>query len=126
MVTLKLKFTLMCYHLSSKSSKSILEARFAAKLTEETELKTYHHVSGFAHPALPIIRSENTTRIERCTWGLIPFWFAGREQAAQIMNNTLNAKAETLYEKPSFKHSVPKNRCIILVDGFYEWKDVNK
>ena len=50
-------------------------------------------------------------------WGLIPAW--AKDRALQKM--TLNAKIETLTEKPSFQNSV-SNRCLVLVNGFYEWK----
>ena len=49
--------------------------------------------------------------------GLIPFW----AKDDSIKQYTLNAKIETLNEKPAFKNSV-KNRCLVIADGFYEWK----
>ena len=43
-----------------------------------------------------------------------------------MMKITLNAKAETIFEKPAFRSSIKENRCLVLVDGFYEWKHVGK
>jgi putative SOS response-associated peptidase YedK len=51
-------------------------------------------------------------------WGLIPFW----AKDAKIASQLINARAETLAEKPSFKHALAKRRCLIPADGFYEWK----
>lgn len=50
-------------------------------------------------------------------WDLVPYWAKYRN----IQKATLNARIETIGEKPSFKNSV-NNRCLILVNGFYEWK----
>jgi putative SOS response-associated peptidase YedK len=80
----------------------------------------YYHVSGFAHPSLPVVRSLETPQVELMQWGLIPPWVKTREQAEKIWNKTLNARGETLFEKPAFRVSARRHRCLILVDGFYE------
>jgi putative SOS response-associated peptidase YedK len=51
-------------------------------------------------------------------WGLIPFW----AKDPSIGSRMINARAETLTEKPAFKNAFNKRRCLILADGFYEWK----
>lgn len=55
-------------------------------------------------------------------WGLIPFW-ADDEKIGYRM---INARAETVDEKASFKHALKQRRCLILTDGFYEWKKEGK
>jgi putative SOS response-associated peptidase YedK len=51
-------------------------------------------------------------------WGLVPFW----AKDPTIGNRLINARAESLDEKPSFKYAFAKRRCLIVADGFYEWK----
>ncbi len=51
-------------------------------------------------------------------WGLIPFW----AKAPSIGNRMINARAETVAEKPAYRAAYRKRRCIVLADGFYEWR----
>ena len=51
-------------------------------------------------------------------WGLVPFW----AKDPSIGNRMINARAETVAEKPSFRAAYRKQRCLILADGFYEWR----
>ena len=51
-------------------------------------------------------------------WGLIPSW----AKDAKIGNQCINAKAETVAEKPSFRSAFKKRRCLVIADGFYEWR----
>lgn len=67
---------------------------------------------------LPVCVSLNGERfLHQKHWGLIPSWAKDTKYAAKM----INARAETLSEKPSFRNLVHQNRCIILVSGFYEW-----
>jgi putative SOS response-associated peptidase YedK len=53
-------------------------------------------------------------------WGLVPFW----AKDSKIGDKLINARAETLSEKPSFRYAFQKRRCLILADGFYEWQTI--
>lgn len=116
----------MCYNVSVKSSKKILQSRFEAECEITEDTTPYYQVSGFSHPKLPVIRSDNKGLIQHCAWGLIPSWVKDETQAGELKAMTLNAKAETIFEKPSFKYSIKNSRCLVLVDGFYEWKTIGK
>jgi len=56
----------------------------------------------------------------------VPSWATNEQAAKDIATKTLNAKAETLFQLPSFKFSAQHHRCLIFVDGFYEWQHQGK
>ncbi len=78
--------------------------------------KRYNIAPG--QPVLAIVNDGRENRIGYLKWGLIPFWAKDPKMAYRL----INARAETLAEKASFKHAFKKRRCIIPADGFYEWK----
>ena len=55
-------------------------------------------------------------------WGLVPFW----AKEPSIGYKMINAKSETLTEKPSFRKPFKEKRCLVLADGFYEWEKTDK
>jgi putative SOS response-associated peptidase YedK len=65
-----------------------------------------------------VVEEEDKRKLEMLHWGLIPSW--AKDPA--IGNKMINARAETVSEKPSFRSAFKKRRCLILADGFYEWK----
>ncbi|MCP1490128.1 putative SOS response-associated peptidase YedK [Peribacillus frigoritolerans] len=67
---------------------------------------------------LSVINDGVRNRLGYLRWGLIPFW-AKDEKAGYKM---INARAETIAEKASFKNAYKKKRCLIIADSFYEWK----
>lgn len=79
-----------------------------------------YYVSGFQHPHVVVQLSEDPQDVKISQWGLIPHWSKDRESAEKFWNNTLNARGETIFEKPSFRDAAKQNRCVIIVDGFYE------
>lgn len=69
---------------------------------------------------VPIVRTKagGGREIAMVSWGLVPHW--AKERA--IGNRLINARAETLAEKPSFRDAYKKRRCLIPADGYFEWK----
>jgi putative SOS response-associated peptidase YedK len=65
-----------------------------------------------------IVRNEDHNQLRPMRWGLVPSWAQDRS----IGQRMINARAETLLEKPSFKQLVGKRRCLVPADGFYEWR----
>jgi putative SOS response-associated peptidase YedK len=84
-----------------------------------------YHASGFSFLHMPVITQEDPDRLRTMQWGLIPAWVKSKEQAAEIRMQTLNARSETIFEIPSFKNSIQKQRCLIPADGFFEWMEHN-
>lgn len=65
-----------------------------------------------------VIPNDGTNRLDFFNWGLIPFW----AKDPKIGSRMINARSETIAEKPSFRGSFKYKRCLILADGFYEWQ----
>ncbi|HTQ81071.1 MAG TPA: SOS response-associated peptidase, partial [Thermoanaerobaculia bacterium] len=65
-----------------------------------------------------LIREPGAPRtLELLRWGLIPYW----AKEASIGNRLINARSEGVAEKPAYRHSFKKKRCLVPVDGFFEW-----
>ena len=103
--------------------------RFAAFSPNEVYAEHFHAISRVAAvprynvvPSQPILAVREQKNGERelipLRWGLIPSW----AKDSQIGYRTINARAETVAEKPAFRHAFKKQRCLITADGFYEWK----
>jgi len=67
---------------------------------------------------IPVIPNDGVNRLDFYQWGLIPSW-TKVENLGKF--SFINARSETAAEKPSFKNSFKRRRCLILADGFYEW-----
>ncbi|MCH8310867.1 MAG: SOS response-associated peptidase [Chloroflexi bacterium] len=71
---------------------------------------------------LTVTNNGTENRAELMRWGLVPSW----AKDPKIGNRMINARAETLAEKPSFRTAFRRRRCLIVADGFYEWKREGK
>lgn len=107
----------MCGRFSIFAPAETLRIRFNALFNEEFK-PTYN-----AAPTqrLPVITQDEPRTIHLYRWGLIPSW----AKEPKIGNQMINARAETLLQKPSFQDSFKKRRCLVLTDGFYEWKQTS-
>ena len=65
-----------------------------------------------------VVEEDEKRKLEMFRWGLIPSW--AKDPA--IGNKMINARAETVSEKPSFRSAFKRRRCLIVADGFYEWQ----
>lgn len=103
--------------------------RFTLRTPNAVLLETFHLDSGIDFPlrfniaptqTVPVIRWDADQRRELVgmRWGLIPSW--AKDPA--IGNRMINARSETAAEKPSFRAAWKRRRCLIVADGFYEWR----
>ena len=119
--------TVVCYHNSLTANPEAIEKRFAAKFSVGASFAPIYHASGFAFPAWPILTAQSPRLFQLFDWGLVPHWVQNEAQAQEMRGNTLNAKVETLAEKPSFKYALQNSqRCIVPSTGFFEWHSAHK
>ncbi|MDK8190716.1 SOS response-associated peptidase [Paenibacillus sp. UMB7766-LJ446] len=91
--------------------------RYYASIAEGFEYKPNYNAAPMQF--IPtIIGSKDGNRLGALRWGLVPNW----AKDEKIGNKMINARAETLTEKPAFKRLINSKRCIIPCSGFYEWK----
>ena len=87
----------------------------------EAKSENYYHVSAFNHPSIAAFyNKDNQLDLELFSWGLIPHWVETEEKAGDIAIKTLNARGETIFEKPSFRYAAEHFRVIVPLNGFYE------
>ena len=116
----------MCYYISITPSRADIEKAFSALFKQPESYHPVYSASAFSYPFLPVISNENQQAIDFYQWGLIPFWVKDIDAAKKIRQRTLNARSETIFEKPSFRHSILVKRCLVIADGFFEWRHENK
>ena len=127
----------MCYNLVYMTKKKLDYARRMGATEEELseleqQLRHYEeldgrppmfHADGFAHPDLPVITNQEPDKIQFFEWGLIPneFWVDDLNLAVKRQRNNLNARGETMFKKPSWRKAAKRHRCLVLVDGYFDY-----
>jgi len=124
----------MCFDIQTvletqlKRAKKIDNTDWIKELDEELDIYRdfpHYHVSGFTHPKLIIYTQNEPFKPVLATWGLVPFWVKSEDQKNKLLNGTLNARGETLFDKASFKTSAKNKRCLLQINGFYEHHHFN-
>jgi len=87
-------------------------------VSDVPELKPRFNIAPTQSIAAIRLDSKESREVALLRWGLVPFW----AKDPSIGNRMINARAETVAEKPSFRAAYRKRRCLILADGFYEWR----
>ena len=85
----------------------------------------FFHVSGFSHPSVLAVTSDQPRLLHPLRWGLIPSWVRTPEEASRISLQTLNARNDGVFSKPSFRSAIRQRRCLIPVNGFFESREIN-
>jgi putative SOS response-associated peptidase YedK len=105
----------MCGRIAQFASDDEIANQFTAEFPL-TEIDA--HYNGAPTQNFAVVTQRNNRRIEKLRWGLIPFW--AKEKS--IGNRLINARAETVPSKPSFRNAFKQRRCVVPVNGFFEWQ----
>lgn len=105
----------MCGRTSLFTPQSVLEGQFDAEAVEP--LRPRYNIA--PREELAVIRNDAPNQIDLLEWGLLPGWV---DDPASY-SYPINARSETVAEKPTFRDAFEQRRCLVLADGFYEWSD---
>lgn len=108
----------MCGRFSQSKSKQDIKKRFNVDKVADDVLPLFNIAPD---SYVPVILNETPKEVSVARWGLVPSW-AKEEKSPYSM---INARAETLLEKPAYKRLIKSRRCLVIADSFYEWKKLN-
>lgn len=106
----------MCGRFAQTKELSLLMSRFNF-IVGDLEIRQHHNIAPGEDCSI-IMQKEESRILKNVMWGLIPCW----AKIGLINKPFINARAETLAEKPSFKQALSRRRCLVPADGFYEWQ----
>ncbi|PLT33677.1 SOS response-associated peptidase [Bacillus sp. V5-8f] len=111
----------MCGRYNLFSELKTIAERFQVMNSEVLELVPRYNIAP-GEDIMAVRCGENGNYASLLRWGLIPAW----AKDSKIGYKMINARAETLHEKSTFKRLLNRKRCLIVADGFYEWKKEEK
>ncbi len=114
----------MCFHYALTKEKAEIEIQLGVHWDDEWT--PVFHADGFTFLQMPVITQKQPGSVQLFNWGLIPHWVKTKADADKLKTQTLNARSETVFEKPSFRSYIANNRCLVIADGFFEWMDFQK
>ena len=109
----------MCGRFVTTTAVADLAERLQIDDVRATEAEANYNVTPRVQVAI-VAANERGRVLDRVRWGLGPSW----AQDVGIGDKLINARCETVREKPAFRRAFAKRRCLIPVDGFYEWKAI--
>ena len=110
----------MCGRFTLRANLNRLLTEFEAQARPEYQPAPRYNVAPTQQIlTLSLIDGKRTIMPRR--WGLVPFWAAD----SKIGNSLINSRAETVADKPAFRNSFKRDRCLVIADGFYEWKKLD-
>jgi putative SOS response-associated peptidase YedK len=110
----------MCGRFIQKSERRIIDEEFYVREFADPPIVSYNVAPG--QPAGVILGGKGGNEYALFRWGLVPSW--AKDPA--IGNRMINARSETIAEKPSYRSAFRRRRCLVPVDGFYEWRKDGK
>lgn len=121
-------FLCMCfYYAVVKTNPKVLIANGIITEKQLSLFSDKQFVKGFDFPVMPVISNDKPAVIQMFRWGFVPPHTQNTEKATEFLNqyNTLNAKAENLFDSRLFGEAIRKQRCLVLCSGFFEWRHKN-
>ena len=109
----------MCGRYQMSVQEKDISVRFNVEVYEKLYRPSYNCAPS---QNLPVISNQQPDKLSFFRWGLIPFW----AKDMKIGYRMINAKAETIDQKPSYKNPFKRKRCLVISNGFYEWKKNGK
>lgn len=120
-------FAFMCFKAAKDADLNKINKDFAVKVNKKIRgvenFKAAYVLSAFSNDYLPVFRQPDL--LEFFSWGFIQPTAQDNRESAEIKYNTANAKCETIFEKPLYRDAILEKRCIITIDGFFEWRHVS-
>lgn len=111
----------MCYRSSQRAALEALKRRYKVEVRQPDLFEPFFHQSAFTHPLTPVIASNQPDQMQFFSWGLVPPWIRNKEQLKAFLPDTMNARAEDIYQTRSYKDAATSGkRCLIPVTGFFE------
>lgn len=116
----------MCNYAENRTEEQKLKARYDRKITKARNESKQHNaifLNGFGNPSMTVIAQENPNELDVFKWGLVPSHITTEKAAKEfcIKYSTLNAKAETIFQLPTYKKAIHSRRCLISATAFFEW-----
>lgn len=115
----------MCFHNSQTADAAKLAERYKAKIKKPEAIKPVYHGNAFDFRPWPVITDAQPDQIQLFDWGLIPAWVRNDDETLKMRTSTLNARIETVFEKPSFKEAIRQRHCLVPSTGFFEWQTLD-
>jgi putative SOS response-associated peptidase YedK len=112
----------MCGRFTSSTQLSFLLEQFRAEPAGVEGHQPSWNVAPASDVLVVVAGSDGARQLRELRWGLVPRW----AKDPKAGNRMINLRAETVAAKPSWKSSLARRRCIIPIDGFYEWQDQGK
>lgn len=109
----------MCYRYSVPGPDAVIKT-YQVEL--QNSFQRRYHVGAFENIKLPVITNKEPDQVQLFKWGLIPFWVKDEKTASAFQDRTVNARSETIFEKPAFRSAAGKQHCLVIADGFFEWR----
>ena len=108
----------MCFHTSLTATPKQLAARYKRRDDLIRDFRPAYHIAAFSYPVYPVVTEDE--ELQPYKWGLIPYWVRTPQDAREIRNKTLNARSESVFDKPSYRGAIRTRRCLVPCTGFFD------